>query len=94
MGLTRVGFLPSRASSYWHGVEISENMSYNLPEFPPITDPSPALPLLVGVSGGFRLAITDYPLPIYPLPITVLPITYYLLPITVLPISKVKNLPL
>ncbi|NEP32229.1 hypothetical protein [Moorena sp. SIO3B2] len=82
-------------------------MSENLPEFPPITDPSPALPLLVGVSGGFRLAITHYPLPIthYPFPITyyllpityyLLPITYYLLPITyyLLPISKVKNLPL
>ncbi|NEO81223.1 hypothetical protein [Moorena sp. SIO4G3] len=55
-------------------------LSENHQEFPPITDPSPALPLLVGVSGGFRLAITDYPFPIthYPLPITdyPLPITY------------------
>ncbi|WP_149030903.1 hypothetical protein [Moorena producens] len=60
-------------------------LSENHQEFPPITDPSPALPLLVGVSGGFRLAITDYPFPITHYP---LPITYYPLPITYLQSKK------
>ncbi|NEP63947.1 MULTISPECIES: hypothetical protein [Moorena] len=68
-------------------------LSENLPEFPPITDPSPALPLLVGVRGGFRLPIPHSP---FPIPHSPFPIPYYLLPITyyLLPISKVKNLPL
>ncbi|NEP30644.1 MULTISPECIES: hypothetical protein [Moorena] len=68
-------------------------MSENLPEFPPITDPSPALPLLVGVRGGFRLAIPHSPFPIphspfpiphspFPIPHSPFPIPHSLLPIT------------
>ncbi|NEQ05273.1 MAG: hypothetical protein F6K37_04590 [Moorea sp. SIO4E2] len=57
-----------------------------LPEFPPITDPSPHIPRLVGVMDRSEIQITHYRLAIthYRLAIThyLLPITYYLLPIT------------